>query len=162
MGLRTFGLVTKEISTHFVSREINDGWSIFCRPEPFSCHSVEILFLNNITTTRKSGELLRKRRIAISILLGVISCVYRDLHHCRSSQWPPYADPKFYHWTTNPHRTQVMPNQLVMVIARQLTSICLACYIRTLYRGQGHLQSYVFPGGLEIRIRVIINLRARI
>ena len=37
----------------------------------------------------------------------------------------------------------------------QLTWMCLVSYVHTLYRGHGHLQGHVFPGGLEIRIRVI-------
>ena len=35
-------------------------------------------------------------------------------------------------------------------------NVCLVNYIRTLYRGHGHLQGNVFPRGLEIRIYVII------
>ena len=38
----------------------------------------------------------------------------------------------------------------------QLTWMRLASYIRTLYKGHGHLQGHVFPRGLEIRIRIII------
>ena len=37
--------------------------------------------------------------------------------------------------------------------------MCLASYIRTLYRGHVHLQGHVFPGGLDIRI---INLVSRV
>ena len=45
----------------------------------------------------------------------------------------------------------------------QLTWMYLASYIRTLYRGHGHLQGHVFPRGLEIHIHIIIiTSRARI
>ena len=60
---------------------------------------------------------IRKHCTAVSTLLGLISSVYRDLHHWRSNHRPQIAEPKLYNWTNNPYRTQVTPNQLVMVIA---------------------------------------------
>ena len=48
-------------------------------------------------------------------------------------------------------------------IYTKLTWMYLSGYIRTLYRGHGHLQGHVFPGGLEMRICVIImSSKARI
>ena len=61
-----------------------------------------------------------KHWIIVSILLGLISSVYLDLRHWRSNQWPQTAGPKLYNWANSPYRTQVTPNQLVMVIARPI------------------------------------------
>ena len=55
---------------------------------------------------------------AVSTLLGIISSVYRNLHHWRSNQQLQIAVPKFYNWATGSYHTQVTPNQLVMVTAR--------------------------------------------
>ena len=71
---------------------------------------------------------IRKHWTAVSTLLGFISSVYPDLLHWGSNQRPHNAEQKLYYWITNPHRTQVMLYQLVMVIAKP-------SYIRTLYRG---------------------------
>ena len=40
---------------------------------------------------------IRKNWTAVSTLLGLISSVYRDLHHWRSNQRPLNAEPKLYH-----------------------------------------------------------------
>ena len=99
---------------------------------------------------------IQKHWTAVSTLLGLISSVCCDLHHWRLNQRPQNAELKLYHRAINPHCTQVMPNQLVMVIAWPITWMCLASYICTLYRGHSHLQGHILPGGLEIRIHVII------
>ena len=62
----------------------------------------------------------RKHWTAVSTLLGLISCVYRDLHHLRSNQRSQVAEPKLYNWANNPYRTKVTPNQLVMAIVRPI------------------------------------------
>ena len=51
---------------------------------------------------------------AVLILLGIISNVYHDLPHWRSNQQPQNEELKPYHWATDSHHTQVMPNQQVM------------------------------------------------
>ena len=61
-----------------------------------------------------------KHWTAVSTLLGLISSVYRDLHPWRSNQRPQIAEPKLYNWATNSYRTQVTPNELVMIIARSI------------------------------------------
>ena len=48
------------------------------------------------------------------------SSVYRDLPHWRSNQRPYNAEPTIYHWAIDSHRTQAMPNQLVMEIAQPI------------------------------------------
>ena len=58
----------------------------------------------------------RKHWTAVLTLLGLISSVYCDLRHWRLNQRPQIAEPKFNNWATSPY-AQVMPNQLVMVIA---------------------------------------------
>ena len=73
--------------------------------------------------TRKSGKHLRttyRNTTAVSTLLSLISSVYRDLPHWRLNLQQQNAEPKLYHRVTNQHHTQVMPNQLVMVIARPI------------------------------------------
>ena len=62
----------------------------------------------------------RKHWTAVSTLSRLISSVYRNIHHWRSNQRPQIAVPKFYNWAPSSYRTQVTPNQLVMVIARPL------------------------------------------
>ena len=69
---------------------------------------------------------------------------------------PVTTDCRLYNWAINPYRTQMTPKQLVMVTACPNSLNCLASYIRTLCRGDGQIQSHVFPRGLEIRICVII------
>ena len=61
---------------------------------------------------------IREHWIAVSTLLGLISSVYPNLHHWRSNQRPQFAVPKLYNWAMSLYRTQVTPNQLVIVIAR--------------------------------------------
>ena len=56
---------------------------------------------------------LREHWTPVSTLLRLISSVYRNLHLWRSNQRPQIAVPKIYNY-----RTQVTPNQLVMVIAQ--------------------------------------------
>ena len=58
---------------------------------------------------------IRKQWAAISTVLGLIC---RDLPSWSSNQRSQNAEPKLYHWANSPHHTQVMPNQLVIVIAR--------------------------------------------
>ena len=60
----------------------------------------------------------REHWTAVLTLLGLISSVYRNLHHWRSNQRPQIVVPKLYNWATSSYRTQVTPNQLVMVIAQ--------------------------------------------
>ena len=67
-----------------------------------------------------------KHWTAVSTLLGLISSVYRDLLYWRSNQWPQNAEPKLYHWASNSHCTQVMSNQLVIVIAQPI-SLNVSC-----------------------------------
>ena len=69
---------------------------------------------------------IRKQWTAVSILLSLISSVYRDLPHWRPNQRPQITEPKLYSWDINPYRTQVMPNQLVMVIVR-LINLNMSC-----------------------------------
>ena len=64
---------------------------------------------------------IRKHWTVVSTLLGLISRVYRDLHHWKSIQRPQISEPKLYNWAISPYRVQVMLNQLVMVIAWPLT-----------------------------------------
>ena len=59
---------------------------------------------------------IREHWTAVSTLLGLISSVYRNLHHWRSNQRPQIAVPKLYNRATSSYRTQMTPNQLVMVI----------------------------------------------
>ena len=67
-----------------------------------------------------------KHWTAVLTLLGLISSVYHDLHRWRSNQQPQIAVLKLYNWTTSSYRTQVMPNQLVMVIAQPI-DLNLSC-----------------------------------
>ena len=60
---------------------------------------------------------MRKHWTAALTLLGLIGNRFCDLPHWRLNQWPQNAEPKLYHWAINPHRIQVMPNLLFMVIA---------------------------------------------
>ena len=60
----------------------------------------------------------RQHWTAISTLSGLISCVYRDLHHWRSNQRSQIAEPKLYNWAISSYRTSVMPNLLVMVVTQ--------------------------------------------
>ena len=59
-------------------------------------------------------------------LLGLISSVYRYLPLWRSNQQLHSAEPKHYHWATGSHRTQVLPNYLVMVNALLVNQMSLA------------------------------------
>ena len=78
-----------------------------------------INIVNWITMTRKSGEHLHTiYRNTVSTFLGLISSVYRNIYHWRSNQQPQIGVLKLYNWATSSYRTQVIPNQLVMVIAR--------------------------------------------
>ena len=61
---------------------------------------------------------LREHWTTVSTLLGVITNVYRNFHHCRSHQRPQIAVSKLYNWPTSLYCTQVTPNQQLMVIAR--------------------------------------------
>ena len=63
---------------------------------------------------------IRKQRTAVSTLLDLISSAYRDLLSWRSNQWPQNVERKLYQRIISSHRTQVMPNQPVMVIARPI------------------------------------------
>ena len=57
---------------------------------------------------------------AVSTILGLISSVYCDLPHWRWNQQLQNAEPKLSLWAIGPHRTKMMPNQLVMVIAQPI------------------------------------------
>ena len=59
---------------------------------------------------------IREHWTAVSTLLGLISSVYLNLHHWISNQRPQIAVPKLYNWGISSYRTQVTPNQIVMVI----------------------------------------------
>ena len=80
--------------------------------------------------TRKSGKYpthdIRKQLNAASTLLGLISSVYRDLHHWRSNQRPQIVELKLYYWAISQYRTQLTQNWLVMVIAR-LINLNVSC-----------------------------------
>ena len=76
---------------------------------------------------------IREHWTSVSTLLGLISSIYRDLHHWRSNERPQIAVPNLYNWATSSYRTQVTLSQQVMVIV-----MCLASFIRTLSRGHGH------------------------
>ena len=65
---------------------------------------------------RKPTHNIREHWTAVSTWLGLISSVYRNLHPWRSNQ--------LYNWATSSYRTQVTPNQLVMVIARPNNLSC--------------------------------------
>ena len=45
-----------------------------------------------------------------STLLGLLSNVYRDLHHWRSNQWPQIAEPKLYNWANSSYHAHVTSN----------------------------------------------------
>ena len=62
---------------------------------------------------------IQKQWTAVSTLLDLIKCVYRDLQHWRSNQQPQIAEQKLYNWATCPYRTQVTPNQLVMLLNKR-------------------------------------------
>ena len=53
---------------------------------------------------------IRKPSTAVSILLGLISRVYRDLHQWRSNQCSQIAEPKLDNRAASPYRTQVTSN----------------------------------------------------
>ena len=63
-----------------------------------------------------------------SLLQGLV-------HNWRSNQWPQIAELKLYNWANSSDRTQVMLNQLVMVIAR-LIKLNVSCelYLYSLQR----------------------------
>ena len=101
------------------------------------CHILYVCIVNWITMTRTSGEHLRTtygNTGQLLTLLGLISCVYRDLHHWGSNHRPQIADPKLYNWIIRKYRTEVIQNYLVKITARpiNLNVSCLASYIRTL------------------------------
>ena len=77
-----------------------------------------------ITMIRKIRRALmldiRKHWTAVSSRPYLVSSVYRYVHHWRSILRPQIAEPKLYNWANSPYRTQVRPNQLVMVIARPI------------------------------------------
>ena len=86
-------------------------------------HVVKLLSLvvNWIRTTRKSSENLRVEILdsCFDIIKFHQQCISWS-PHWRSDQQPQNAEPKLYHWASNPNRTQVMLNQIVMVIARPI------------------------------------------
>ena len=53
-----------------------------------------VLNYHNLKIRRTLMHDIRKHWTAISTLLGLISSVYRDLHHWRSNQQPQIAEPK--------------------------------------------------------------------
>ena len=57
---------------------------------------------------------IREHWTAVSTLLGLISCVYRNLHHRRSNQRPQTEVPKLYTWATSSYRPKVTTNQQVI------------------------------------------------
>ena len=68
----------------------------------------KMIFVNWITITRKSAKHLRTTyRTAVSTLLGLISSVYRNLHHWRSKQRTQIAGPKLYNWANISHTTDI-------------------------------------------------------
>ena len=69
---------------------------------------------------RTLAHKIQEHWTAVSTLLGLISSVYCDLLHWKSNQRQQNAELKLYHWAINPHRTQVTPNYLVIVIARPI------------------------------------------
>ena len=58
---------------------------------------------------------IREHWTAVSLLLSVISSVYRNLTNRRSNQRPQMAVPKFNNRATSSYRIQMTPNQLFMV-----------------------------------------------
>ena len=60
----------------------------------------------------------REHWIDVSTLLGLISSIYRNLHHRRSNQRQQIAVPKLNNCANSSYCIQATPNQRVMVIAR--------------------------------------------
>ena len=80
-------------------------------------------------------HVIQKHWTAVSTLSGLISSVYRDLSHRRLNQQPQNAEPKLYLWATNPHHTQITPNQLVMVIVQPINlNVSCNLYLYSLQR----------------------------
>ena len=96
---------------------------------------------------------IREHWIAVSTLLGLISSVYRNLHHWRSNQRPQIAVLKLYNWATSSYCTQVMPNQLIMVIVRPI-NLNVSCKLHPYFfqRTRSSPHGHVFPRRLEIHI----------
>ena len=121
----------------------------------------ELVIVNWITMTGKSGKHLRathpKHWTAVSTLLGIIRSVI---------PWSPPVEIEPANTEWRAETLSLSPQSTSHTNGAKLTShhnfgghltwMCLASYIRTLYKGHGHLQGHVFPGGLEIRIRIII------
>ena len=114
---------------------------------------------------------IRKHWTAVSALLGLISNVYHDLHHWRSNQWPKIAVPKLYDWGINLHHTQVMPNQLVMVIVQPINlNMSYKLYSYSLQKTQSppgprlpggirnmHLRNYYDLKGKDIELHFFLS-----
>ena len=135
----------------------------FCCPSSQSNCSHRKLNYHDQKIRQTLASDTQKQWTAASTLLGLISSVYRDLsptgdrtsdHRIQSRNSP--AEPSIH----NTHkRCQINSS---WQLRGQLNWMCLASYIRTLYRGHGHLQGHIIPRGLEIRICVIIiTSRAR-
>ena len=69
---------------------------------------------------RRLAHDIRKHWTAVSIILSLISGLYRDLSNWKSNQRPQNAEPKLYNWAISQHRIQVMLNHQVMVIGRPI------------------------------------------
>ena len=73
--------------------------------------SINIQFCELNYHDQKIGRTLtqdiRKYWTAVSTLIGLISSVYRDLHHWKSNQQPQITVSKIYFWATRPHPIQV-------------------------------------------------------
>ena len=95
--------------------------------------------------------------------------LYCDLPHWRLNQQPQNPEPKLYHWALNPHGTQVMPNQLVMVIVQPIN---LNVFCKLLQRtlsppgsrlprriGNMHSYNYYNPKGKDIDVHFLFLSR---
>ena len=108
----------------------------------------------------------RKHWTDFSTLFDLISSVYRDFSHWRLDQRLQNAEPKLCHWATDPHCTQVMPNQLVMVIVWPINlNVSCKLHLYTLQRTQSppgpclpkrigniHVCNYYNPKGKDIDV----------
>ena len=66
----------------------------------------------------------------------------------RSNQWPQIVEPKLYNLANSSYRTEVTPNQLVMVIARAI-NLNVSCKLHPF-----SLQRTRSPPGLRLSKRI--------
>ena len=115
-----------------------------------------INIVNWITMTRKSAEHLRmiyentgqlfRPNSVSSAVYTIISIIYG-----RSNQWPQIAVLNLYNWATSSYRTQVTPNQLVMVIVQPNNlNVSGKLHLYSFQRTWSSPRAMYFPRSLEI------------